>query len=104
MLQLAAHARHAKAMQAMIKAAPILPSHPGGPSAQQPPVPPQPEPTAAAAKLTEAATYLAMIKKVQDEFNGSGSQQHSGAAMSAPRDFAVTYGIFVTSTLHAGGV
>ncbi len=84
MLQLAAHARHAKAMQATIKAAPILPS------AQQPPVP-QPEPTAAAAKLTEAATYLAMIKKVQDhEYNGSGSQQHSGAAMSAPRDFAVS--------------
>jgi hypothetical protein len=83
MLQFAANARHAKAMQAMIKAAPILPS------AQQPPVP-QPEPTAAAAKLTEAATYLAMIKKVQDEYSGSGSQQHSAAAMSAPRDFAVS--------------
>jgi hypothetical protein len=83
MVQFAAHARHAKAMQAIIKAAPVPPS------AQQPPVP-QPEPTAAADKLTEAATYLAMIKKVQDDFDGSGTQQHSGDAMSAPRDFAVS--------------
>ena len=83
MLQFAEHARHAKAMQALVKAAPVPRS------AQQPPVP-QPEPTAAADKLTEAAKFLAMLKKTQDEFDGSGTQQHSGAAVSDQRHFAIS--------------
>ena len=56
--------------------------------AQQQPAAPQQGPSAVAGKLGEAAKFLAAIKQAQDDF--SDTQQHSGAAVSAQRHFAMS--------------